>query len=306
MHPGGLAAAREAAALAPSDARLALAHGLALLEAERIAEAIAELQRALRLDYGLADARLALGRAWLEAGEPDRALEALSRLEEDGEVSAQIARAHAMKAQRRSDPGYVRHLFDQFAGDYDRRMIEQLGYGAPGILRELADLVMPGRERLAVLDLGCGTGLGGAAFADLAGRLDGVDLSPRMIEKARLRGIYDSLAVADIEGTLARDEADYDLMLAADTLVYLGALDGVFSGAARGLRPNGFFLFTVERKENAGFELGPRRRWRHSESYLRETAAGAGLAVAGLVSCVPRFESKIPVEGLAVALMRPA
>ena len=71
--------------------------------------------------------------------------------------------------------------------DYDARMIGQLGYAAPQILRDLAEMVMPGREQLAILDLGCGTGLAGAVFKPLAARLDGVDLSPAMIEKARAR-----------------------------------------------------------------------------------------------------------------------
>ena len=37
----------------------------------------------------------------------------------------------------------------------------------------------------------------------------------------------------------------------------------------RRLLPDGYFLFTVEKAEGDGFELGPKRRWRHSEAYLR-------------------------------------
>src|SRR3569832_175665 len=139
-----VAAAREAAALNPRSAPFALAHGEALLRAGHLPEASAERQRALRLDYTLADARFVLGCAWLEAGEPDKALEAFSHLEEDEEVAPKIAEAHAMKNLPRSDAGYVRHLFDQFSADYDERMIGQLGYQAPQILRALFDLVMPG------------------------------------------------------------------------------------------------------------------------------------------------------------------
>lgn len=280
----------------------ALAHGQALLAAERLPDAIAELQRALRLDYTLADARFALGCAWLEAGEPDKALEAFDHLEEDAETAPKIAQARAMKMQARSDAGYVRHLFDQFATDYDSRMIGQLGYAAPQILRELADMVMAGRDSLSILDLGCGTGLAGVAFQDLAYRLDGIDLSPAMIEKARARNLYDHLAVTDIETVLAGGGADYDLILAADTLVYLGDLTPVFSGARLRLKPDGFFLFTVETKAGEGFELGPKRRWRHSELYLRELAARSGFEVAGLVTCAPRREANAPVEGFAAAL----
>ncbi|HEX4293761.1 MAG TPA: methyltransferase domain-containing protein [Rhizomicrobium sp.] len=291
--------AREAALLRPDIAELALSHGEALLEAGRLPEAIGELQRALRLDHEYADARLALGRAWLAAGEPQKALQAFARL--DG-ADALIASARAMLARPRSDAGYVRHLFDQFAADYDARMISQLGYAAPQILRELADLVMAGREGLDVLDLGCGTGLTGVAFKDLARRLDGIDLSPVMIEKARARGIYDRLAVADIE--TAEGAARYDLLLAADTLVYLGDLTRIFTAAAESLRAGGFFLFTVESKTDEGFELGPKRRWRHSEPYLRHEAAHAAFAVAGLVACAPRAEAGQQVEGFAVALSR--
>jgi len=304
--PHDLSAAREAASLEPRNAPLALAYGEALRASGQLPDAIAEFQRALRIDYTFADARFALGCAWLEAGEPDKALEAFSHLEEDNDVAPKIAEARAMKAAPRSDAGYVRHLFDQFSADYDTRMLGQLGYRAPQILRELADLVMAGRDGIRILDLGCGTGLSGAAFADLASRLDGVDLSPAMIEKARARNIYDSLVVGDIERQLTQGGRNYDLILAADTLVYLGDLAPLFAGTAHRLKTGGFFLATVERKEGEGYELGPKRRWRHSEAYLRDLAARTGFDVAGLVACAPRHEANVPVEGLAIALSRNA
>jgi predicted TPR repeat methyltransferase len=302
--PADVDAAREAAALEPRSPSRALAFGEALRANGQLPDAIAEFQRALRIDYTFADARFALGCAWLEAGEPDKALEAFSHLEEDDEVAPKIADARAMKAAPRSDARYVRHLFDQFSTDYDARMIGQLGYRAPAILRELADLVMAGRDGIAILDLGCGTGLSGAAFADLASRLDGVDLSPAMVAKARERNIYDSLVVGDIETQLIEPAGEYDLILAADTLVYLGDLAPLLAGAARNLKPGGIFLATIERMEGEGYALGPKRRWRHSESYLRGQAAKCGFDVAGLVACVPRHEANVPVEGLAVALSR--
>ena len=99
-----------------------------------------------------------------------------------------------MQGAARSDPGYVRHLFDQFSPDYDRRMRGELAYAAPEILGELSEIW--GRRACAsipgcVLDLGCGTGLCGGAFRARAGQLDGVDLSPAMVAKARARNLYD-------------------------------------------------------------------------------------------------------------------
>jgi predicted TPR repeat methyltransferase len=160
---------------------------------------------------------------------------------------------------------------------------------------------MHGRVGLDVLDLGCGTGLAGAVFRPLAVRLDGVDLSPAMIEKARAKGLYDGLIVGDIETALAAPGRAYDLIVAADTLVYLGDLAALFRGARARLKLEGYFLFTVE-AGTADFELGPKRRWRHGEAYLRRMAAEAGLQVAGLIAASPRREAQKPVEGFAVAL----
>jgi predicted TPR repeat methyltransferase len=72
------------------------------------------------------------------------------------------------------------------------------------------------------------------------------------------------------------------------------------------LKPGGFFLFTVETAGGDGFEKSAKRRWHHAEAYLRRVAAAAGLDVAGLVACTPRFETNQPVPGLAVALQKAA
>lgn len=298
---GALVEAREAVALHPDVAVAVLALGEALLVADALPTAIAELQRALRLDPELARARELIAQAWLRAGEADKALENLQALADP--PAAMIAACEAIKAAPRSDPGYVRHLFDQFSADYDERMIGHLSYAAPQVLFDLAGMVMPGNRDLAILDLGCGTGLAGAVFKPLAAQLDGVDLSPAMIDKARTRQIYDHLEVVDLEA-LAQSGPSYDLILAADTLVYLGDLTKVLETAYGRLNPGGFFLFTVEQAPGDGFELGPKRRWRHSETYLRSVSAAAGFTVAGLVAAAPRREANQPVEGFAVALAR--
>ena len=305
-----LATARSIVALAPSLGLAAQLLGEALLGSGHLPAAVAELQRAVDLDPELESARLALGSAWLQAGEPDRAEEWLAPVARSssalaGDAQAMLDQAAAIRAADRAPAGYVRHLFDQFSADYDRRMLEDLSYRAPLILRELADLVMPPPDRpLSILDLGCGTGLAGDVFSDLAGTLVGVDLSPRMLEAARARGIYSDLMEADIEAVLQKEDAAYDLIIAADTLVYLGDLAPVFRGAAQRLVEGGFFLFTVEQKTGIHYELGPKRRYRHSETYVREEAAGAGLDLMAAIACSPRTEAGTAVEGLAVALAR--
>lgn len=271
--------------------------------------AIAEFEQAVSLDSDFAAARHALGLAWLEAGEPDRAIAVLSTLAATSLASAaaqKIAVARARKAAERAPAGYVRHLFDQFSAGYDAVMLSELNYRAHLILRELAELVLVTRKCLDILDLGCGTGLAGAAFTDMARRLDGVDLSPRMVERARERGIYHRLIVADLESALSEEGQSYDLILAADTFVYIGDLAPALRGVHRRLKPGGFLLFTLERKAGTGYDLGPKRRYRHSEPYLRQQGAVAGLTVMGLLHCTPRKDGQNPVDGWAAALQRSA
>jgi predicted TPR repeat methyltransferase len=303
---GALAAAREAQTLNSNVCEAVVALGESLLDSGHLPAAIAEFQRALRLNPDSVPARFRLGCTWAEAGEADKALEQFALLPMGAVpgLAERIATAEAMRTRPRSDPGYVRHLFDQFSADYDTRMRGQLAYRAPEILRELADLVIPEANGLVALDLGCGTGLAGEVFADMTATIDGIDLSPAMIELARARGLYRHLEVDDIETGLSNDMPGYDLVLAADTLVYLGDLAAVFGRVVQRLKPGGLFFFTTEASTNADYELGPKRRWRHSERYIRHAASLVGFDVAGLLKCSPRNEAGVPVEGFAVALTK--
>jgi predicted TPR repeat methyltransferase len=213
-----------------------------------------------------------------------------------------------LKRLRRCPPGYVRGLFDEFSSDYDEIMLETLGYRAHLHVRTLADRVLAGRASgLRILDLGSGTGLVGDAFKDLAkdGRLDGVDLSPRMIEEASRRGIYDHLILGDIETVLQGVEHRYDLILAADTMIYFGDLAATLSGVFSRLVAGGFYLFAVERMDGHGWEQTEDRRFRHGEAYLRAAAQEVGLEFIEIMACILRRQGNEPVPGLTVALRRP-
>jgi predicted TPR repeat methyltransferase len=215
----------------------------------------------------------------------------------------------ALRRLSRCPPAYMRALFDDYSSYYDAAMVEGLGYRGHLHLRTLAQRVLP---RLTapcrILDLGSGTGLVGDAFKDLAsgGRLDGVDLSPRMIDAARKRAIYDDLILGDLETVLAATGPSYDLILAADTMVYFGDLGPTFSGAAKRLVPGGFYLFAVESMTGNGWEQTPVNRFRHSEAYLRAASTRAGLKFIAIMECLIRREVNEPVAGFVVALQKHA
>ena len=296
---------REATLLSPDTAEVVLAFGEALAANDALPAAIGEFQRAARLAPNDGRPRWQIARLWLAAGEPDKAeAEADVAVQfggaDDASVGALRAEAQRMRSAMRANAGYVRTLFDQFAADYDTRMRGRLGYAAPGILRDLAALLIAPDARFDILDLGCGTGLSGVAFKPVARSLTGVDLSPRMLAKARELNIYDTLLEGDIEA--ADIAGTFDIVIAADVLVYLGDLAKVFEVARKRLRPDGLWLFTTEKSETQDFGLGEKRRYRHSASYLRGLAAAHGFDVASLIECVTRYEAGVAVASWAAAL----
>ncbi len=303
---------REASLLSPNTAEVVLAFGEALAAAGALPTAIAEFQRAARLVPNDGRPHWQIARLWLDAGEPDKAEASADVAQQlggadDGAISKLRLDAQNMREAPRADAGYVRHLFDQFAADYDVRMRGRLGYAAPGILRDLAGLLLgPKVTELDVLDLGCGTGLGGVALKPIAKRLIGIDLSPRMLEKARALKIYDALVEGDVERLPPGIEGPFDIVIAADVLVYLGDLDGVFAAARERLKNGGLWLFTTERGETHDFERGAKRRYRHSADYLRRLAEAHHFDVASLIECVTRYEAGEAVPSWAAAFRKAA
>ena len=113
--------------------------------------------------------------------------------------------------------------------------------------------------------MGCGTGLVGARVRDLAGRLDGIDLSPAMLEKARGKNLYDRLEQNDLLSFLSTHKDSYDAVTRRrTTLIHFGDLRAVFQAVADALRDQGLFVFTLfsnEKRTNSDFA---RRRQRQA------------------------------------------
>jgi predicted TPR repeat methyltransferase len=202
---------------------------------------------------------------------------------------------------------YVRRLFDQHAPDFDRALLDRLDYRGPQILLAALETATGGRLRLgSVLDLGCGTGLGGAALRPFCDRLVGVDLSPAMIGQARGKGLYDRLIAAELSDHLSSEAgtAGYHLVLAADVLVYFAELGRLAADVARVLAPGGLFAFTVETHDGPGVSLQETLRYAHGTDHVRAAVASAGLTLLTLEPASTRTEKGAPVQGLVVVARR--
>lgn len=112
------------------------------------------------------------------------------------------------------DADATRTMYDDWAASYEAEVTANR-YATPARCAEaLADLVED--RSVPLLDFGCGTGLAGLAFKQAGfDVIDGVDLSPTMIEQARAKGIYRS--IAQIEPDTAPDE-EYPLIAAVGVI----------------------------------------------------------------------------------------
>jgi predicted TPR repeat methyltransferase len=273
----------------------------ALLEAaDDLPGAIDLYQRALRVDPYRPDVLVSLGRLWSILGDTARARSWFDRaLAIDPDCAEAAAGLAALESPDTLTPAYIRTLFDQYADRFDADLVGALNYRAPDRVAELlARRDIAGAD---LLDLGCGTGLSGVALKPFARSLDGVDLSPGMIAKARIRGIYDDLAVEEAGAFLNRPGKAWDVIAAVDMLNYVGDLTPIFQAAAARLHPGGLLAGTVEKRAEGGQALTEKRRYRHGADRLRAALDAAGLGLVELSESDLRQEGKLPVAGLIFA-----
>jgi predicted TPR repeat methyltransferase len=201
-------------------------------------------------------------------------------------------------------PAYVARLFNDYAWRFDKHLTKNLGYRAPALIADALSAAAPGCRFASALDLGCGTGLMGEPLRPRVGRLAGVDLSAAMIAKARERNVYDELMIGDAVAPMRERPSAFDLIVAADVLVYVGDLAPLFTAVGTALIANGLFAFSVEACEGDGFKLEPTMRFAHSRAYVEATAREAGMRPLHIQSASTRREANADAPGLICVLER--
>ncbi len=244
-----------------------------------------------------------------QLGEQEAAIAAFCKAREADPEDRHGASLHLMRlgAEKLSSmpQAYVRALFDQYAPRFETALVDDLDYRGPSLLFKAVLAARHAVRKPAffkrAIDLGCGTGLAASAFAREVDHFTGIDLSPRMIEKARSTGLYAELAVADmLEGLRGRPDASTELVLAADAMVYVADLASLLCEAKRVLVAGGLLAFTVETHDGDGVILGEGLRYAHSADYVSASIRDAGLALSQLEVLSARNEDNAPVPGLVV------
>jgi len=267
------------------------------------------LDQAVELAPNFATAWFTLAEIREQLGECDAAIAAFrkARAADPADrhgASLRLMRLHAEELCS-MPTGYVQVLFDQYAPRFEAALVGDLGYRGPQLLFKAVLAVRAAARRPAffrrAIDLGCGTGLGAGAFAKEVDQFIGIDLSSKMIERARATGFYAELEVADmVAGLRGKPDASADFILAADAMVYVSDLAPVLAEARRVLDAGGLLAFTTETHGGDGVIIGAGLRYAHSPSYVRGRIEAAGLKLVHLEDASARNEDNAPAPGLVV------
>jgi len=295
----------EALRAKPADAETLGHLATALAELGRHRLALEYVDAALRIDPAAGVLWTLRGNLLKDLGRPDDARQAFEQaLQHSGDQELNryyLAGLTGGELPSAPPRRYVQALFDGYAKGFEDHLVQVLRYRAPEILvRGL------GQRRFEhALDLGCGTGLCGLGLRPLSRRITGVDLSANMVEQARARGVYDEVVQADLLEYLGGTRDRFDLLVAADVFIYIGALEAVFSAVRQALVAGGVFAFTVELAAGpAPMELRASLRYAHSRGYIESMAQQNQLALVSMQQHPIREDQGQPIDGLFVWLAR--
>lgn len=248
--------------------------GVILMNKQRHRESLDYFQAVLKQQPDNVDTLLNIAGIYLKLNSPGEAIHYYRQAEKlspnDPEIHHILAALTQSTSPAKAPNSYAKHLFDQYAPHYEKHLTEYLRYQAPEKLRTTFDLEnAEDRTSLTIIDLGCGTGLMGAAFQDLANRLIGIDISKPMLEQAQAKGIYQQLLEGDIIETLPSTEKA-DLIIAAELFNYFGDLKNLINMIANQLKTKGQLLFTIETGHQYPYHLNQSIRYNHHPDYIKE------------------------------------
>ena len=234
---------------------------------------------------------------------------------------------------------FVAELFDSFAVTFDEKLLKGLQYKVPKLMGDVVQSLRPSYSN--GLDAGCGTGLAGRFLRQLVSNtMLGVDASQKMLDIAakctmdlgcglealdpgnmrpaavpegsdKDAALYDGLLLMDLESMTVANTlhqvapetrvAGFDLIVAADVLVYFGSLENLLKTFAEVSILGASLVFSCERttEEEAplGWRLLPSGRFAHTKLHVEDVAKKAGYALKVYKEIVPRMEKGAEVQG---------
>jgi predicted TPR repeat methyltransferase len=203
----------------------------------------------------------------------------------------------------------IGQIYSDRAEHWDQGSAGPTGYQGHKLVALTMQALTSETTALDIVDAGCGTGLVGVLLREKARRLVGIDLSAPMLEKARDKKTYDELHRGDLVAYLADNPESCDVITSAATLIHFGDLAPVLDAAAKCLRAEGLFIFTLFPNDDPdgvaagtldGFAQGG--CFRHGQNYVARAAEQYGFRVESIRAEAHEYARRQPVTGLVVAL----
>ena len=137
-----------------------------------------------------------------------------------------------------------REVYRNWSENYDRDLIEDFGYVAPTHAVAALCQRVPDRST-PILDMGCGTGLVGTQLAAEGYlEIDGMDLSPEMLARARALEIYRQLKECDLSEDIELSPI-YGAILCIGVFSHKPQQPFDLAKLFHGLLPGGLLIATV-------------------------------------------------------------
>jgi len=262
---------RQTILLKPDSAQGHYNLGLSLQQLGKLKEAEASYRQTILLKPDFASAHCNLGFMFKNQG---RLVEAEVSYKKALEINPDYPQAIHLLASLTGETSnfapltYVENLFDGYASTFDNSLVHKLQYKMPKMIVEMICKIHCGEILGSVLDLGCGTGLTGLEIKKYCTNLEGIDISNRMLDKARKKNVYDRLTCRDIVDYLSTENLNFDYFILTDVFIYLGDLSDVFKLIKSRNSSCGKLVFSTEHSNKNGFFLENSGRYSHSKTYI--------------------------------------
>ncbi len=242
-----------------------------LQDQNKLENAIEAYKKVLVFKPDFAEAYNNMGIALNEQGKITEAIEAYNKtlsIKPNCGTAKHMLSALTGNIHKTAPREYVEKLFDEYSDTFEASLVEKLEYKIPKLIKDI--LIKPtNKENLgSVLDLGCGTGLFGTEVKNYCSKLEGIDLSKKMLAIANQKNVYDKLTQTDIVEYLSTMPLDFDYYIALDVFVYVGELTEIFRLIKSRNKKSGHLVFSTEHTENDGYHIRRTARYSHSKSYI--------------------------------------
>jgi predicted TPR repeat methyltransferase len=294
------ASLRQAIALKPDYAEAHRNLGVTLKGLGRLEESEASLRQTIALKPDYAEAHYNLGNTLKELGRLDEVEASYTQaiaLKPDYAEAKHMLAALSGETTATAPRDYVEGLFDNYAAKFENSLVDSLEYKIPRVIAEM--IIKDSKFDLlgSIMDLGCGTGLFGMEIKQFCEHLEGIDLSEKMLDKAKGKDVYNKLIKQDIVTYLSNESLNFDYFISTDVFIYIGDLYDVFRLIKSRNKTGGKLAFSTEDYDGDGFFLEQSGRYSHSKKYIESLCKTFGYELRHFETQALRKEKNQYISG---------